>query len=105
MKKLALVAAAASLLFIDVAVAGPFVPGTLAHQAFAEKTHWLRKPWTGYSGPPYGIQYSRAYSYAFNSSYYESGYAGCVGVQHMCASRWGWGGRAYRRCLSNHRWC
>lgn len=105
MKKIAIVAAAVGLLAADMASAGPFVPGELAHRTLAEKTHWIRKGWGGYSGPPYSIQYSRAYSYAYNSSYYESGYAGCRGVQHMCAARWGWGGRAYRQCLSNHRWC
>lgn len=105
MKKIAIVAATACLLAAEAATAGPFVPSEPSHQAFAVKTHWIRKSWRAYSGPPYGIQYSRAYSYAFNSSYYESGYAGCRGVQHMCASRWGWAGRAYRRCLSDHRWC
>ena len=105
MKSLAIVAVVAGILGADAAAAGPFAPGQLAHRSFAEQTHWVRKNWRGYSGPPYGIQYSRAYSYAFNSSYYESGYAGCVGIQHMCASRWGWIGRNYRRCLSDHRWC
>lgn len=105
MKKFVIGAVAASLFVADGATAGPFVPGALGYHAIAEKTHWIRQPWVGYSGPPLGIQYSRNYSYAFDSSYYESGYAGCVGVQHMCASRWGWSGRAYRRCLSDHRWC
>jgi hypothetical protein len=104
-KKIAIIAATACLLAADAAAAGPFALGELAHPGLTQKTHWIRKSWRGYSGPPYGIEYSRAYSYAFNSSYYESGYAGCRGVQHMCASRWGWVGHAYRRCLSNHRWC
>ncbi|MFA5956974.1 hypothetical protein [Hyphomicrobium sp.] len=105
MKTFVIVAVGASLLLVDGAMAGPFVPAGLSHHSLAEKTHWVRRRWAGYSGPPYGIQYSRAYSYAFDSSYYRSGYAGCVGVQHMCASRWGWAGSAYRRCLSDHRWC
>jgi hypothetical protein len=104
-KKFVIVAAAASVFLADAATAGPFVPGTPDYHALAEKTHWIRKRWVGFSGPPLGIQYSRAYGYAFNSSYYESGYAGCVGIQHMCASRWGWSGPGYRRCLANHRWC
>ncbi len=105
MKKLAIVAAAACVLLADAATAGPFGIAEPASQSLVQKTHWLRKGWGGYGGPPYGIEYSRAYSYAFNSGYYLSGYAGCVGIQHMCASRWGWGGSGYRSCLWHHRWC
>lgn len=105
MKTFVIVAAAICFSAASAADAGPFMAGRPALRPLAEQTHWIRKGWTGFSGPPYGIQYSRAYGYAFDSSYYESGYAGCVGIQHMCASRWGWGGRAYRRCLANHRWC
>ncbi|MFT3732354.1 MAG: hypothetical protein QM780_13210 [Hyphomicrobium sp.] len=105
MKKLVIAAGAACVLVANTAAAGPFATGELNHHPLAAKTHWIRKGWVGYPGPPYGIQYSRAYSYAFSSGYYQSGYAGCVGVQHMCASRWGWSGSGFRRCLSNHRWC
>lgn len=87
------------------AAAGPFVPGGIHLRAAAEPVHWVRKGPGGYGGPPYGIEYSRSYSYAFTSGYYRSGYAGCRGVQHMCASQWGWGGSNYRRCLWSHRWC
>jgi opacity protein-like surface antigen len=88
-KKFAIVAAAACVL----------IAGTAAADA-----HWLRRGWGGYGGPPYGIEYSRAYGYAFNSGYYLSGYAGCMGVQHMCASRWGWSGPGYRSCI-RHQPC
>jgi hypothetical protein len=104
-RNVAIAAAAASVLLADAAIAGPFAEFTSNHVAIAEKAHWLRKPWSGYSGPPLGIEYTRNYSYAFESSYYQSGYAGCVGVQHMCASRWGWASSNFRRCLSKHRWC
>lgn len=105
MKTIAIIAAAAGTVLTTSAIAGPFAPALPSHHSLAEETSWVRKGWGGYGGPPYGIEYSRAYSYAFNSSYYRSGYAGCVGVQHMCASRWGWGGSDYRRCLWTHRWC
>jgi len=104
-KKLAIVVAAACVLLADAAMAGPFGIAEPASQSLVQKTHWLRRGWGGYGGPPYGIEYSRAYSYAFKSDYYLSGYAGCVAIQHMCASRWGWSGPGFRSCLWHHRWC
>jgi hypothetical protein len=102
-KKLAIVAAAlAACSLFDTAAAGPFGIAEPTSQSLVQKTHWLRRGWGGYGGPPYGIEYSRSYGYAFNSGYYLSGNGGCMGVRQMCASRWGWGGWDYRSCLWHH---
>ncbi len=105
MKKLAILVSAASFLLANAAMASSFVVVRPPLHSSVHDVHWVRKGWGGYGGPPYGIQYSPAYGYAFNSSYYRSGYAGCSGVRHMCASRWGWAGSNFRRCLWTHSWC
>jgi hypothetical protein len=41
--------------------------------------------------------------YSYRGGYYGDGYwRRCRAWRHECASRWGWGGWEYRRCLRRH---
>lgn len=96
MRKVAVaIAALGSIVLVDAASAMPIVANaTPAAQSMVQKTYYYRRWHRRWYGPRYGFYYG--------GPRWGYGYGGCYGARHLCASRWGWGGPAFRRCLWRH---
>lgn len=90
-RKLAMLAAAlvAASLTSFAASAAPAVPGPEASEAsLVQNVQW---------GPGW-----RDRDYRYREWRYDGYFHRCRAWRHRCASRWGWGGWEYRRCLHRH---
>jgi hypothetical protein len=63
-----------------------------------EKTHYRHRHhhWRHHHHRRHGWHHHHHYRH------YRGGYGRCRGWRHECASRWGWGGYNYDRCLWRH---
>lgn len=100
MRKIAFaIAALGSVMLVDVASAAPIVPDpTPAAQTMVQKAYYYRRGYRRWYGPRYRYYRGPRY-YGYGAGYR---YGGCYRWRRICASRWGWGGPGFRRCLWRH---
>jgi hypothetical protein len=98
------IATCAAIAFLAISTSAPAnaLPQTVpaaTNQSLVQKTYYRqlhRGYWhRGWRGPGIGLYVGPRYGYGYRYGY-------CGRWRNICASRWGWGGPGYGRCLWRH---